>query len=115
MVAVHADTADRMPRALCVAFVAMALTACSQERRHGPRDASPDVDQPADASNEDAPADTPGALACGIDILFVVDDSPSMEEEQANLVKNFKAMIDVLKARPGGLPDVHLGVVSSSL
>jgi hypothetical protein len=49
-----------------------------------------------------------------IDILFVIDDSPSMEEEQANLARNFPAFIDELR-RGQGLPDVHIGVVTSDL
>jgi hypothetical protein len=50
-----------------------------------------------------------------IDILFMVDNSPSMEQEQANLGRNFPAFIDELSKIPGGLPNVHIGVVSSDL
>ena len=50
-----------------------------------------------------------------IDILFMVDNSPSMEQEQANLGRNFPAFIDELKKIPGGLPNVHIGVISSDL
>jgi len=49
-----------------------------------------------------------------IDVLFVIDDSPSMEEEQANLARNFPAFIDELR-RGQGLPDVHIAVVTSDL
>jgi len=37
-----------------------------------------------------------------MDILFVVDDSLSMGEEQSNLAENFPAFIDVLDQRYGG-------------
>jgi len=64
---------------------------------------------------DDAPAEGSSRGACKADLLFVIDNSASMDEEQANLIKNFKTMIDALKDLPGGLPDVHIGVVSSSL
>lgn len=50
-----------------------------------------------------------------IDILFVIDDSGSMREEQANLTANFGNFINVLQTIEGGLPDVHLGVVNSDV
>lgn len=50
-----------------------------------------------------------------IDVLFVVDNSPSMYPKQKALAENFPKMIDVLKNLEGGLPDVHIGVVSSDV
>jgi len=50
-----------------------------------------------------------------LDLLFMIDDSPSMEEEQANLTRNFPRLMDELKNLPSGFPDLHLGVVSSDL
>jgi hypothetical protein len=50
-----------------------------------------------------------------IDIIFEIDNSVSMEPEQANLVANFPAFINVLKNLPGGLPDVHIGVITSDM
>jgi hypothetical protein len=50
-----------------------------------------------------------------IDILFMVDNSPSMDTKQAALAKNFPAMIQVLQALEGGLPDLHIGVISSDM
>ncbi len=57
----------------------------------------------------------PVNLNRNIDILFVIDDSGSMGEEQASLARNFPAFINVLNTIPGGLPDVHIGVVSSNV
>jgi len=48
-----------------------------------------------------------------IDILFMVDDSSSMVPLQAKLLTNFPVFMNVLKALPMGLPDVHVAVVSS--
>jgi hypothetical protein len=50
-----------------------------------------------------------------LDLLFMIDDSPSMDEEQANLARNFRRLIDELTKLPTGFPDLHLGVVSSDL
>jgi hypothetical protein len=50
-----------------------------------------------------------------VDILFVIDDSESMEEEQAALAESFDELVDGLAAIDGGLPDLHIGVVSSNM
>ncbi|MBN2576593.1 MAG: hypothetical protein JXP73_18660 [Deltaproteobacteria bacterium] len=50
-----------------------------------------------------------------LDLLFLIDDSPSMQEEQANLARNFPRLIDELEKLPAGFPDLHLGVVSSTM
>lgn len=49
-----------------------------------------------------------------VDILFVVDNSNSMEAEQAELAGNFRAIIDALE-RDGELPSVHIGVISTDV
>jgi hypothetical protein len=50
-----------------------------------------------------------------IDILFLIDNSMSMKEEQDNLRRNFPVFTRVLKDLPQGLPNVHIAVVSSDL
>ena len=50
-----------------------------------------------------------------LDLLFMIDDSPSMSEEQANLARNFPRLIEALKKLPAGFPDLHLGVLSSDM
>lgn len=50
-----------------------------------------------------------------VDILFVVDDSPSMRDKQTNLAANFPEFIAVLDSIQGGRPSVHIGVVSSDM
>jgi hypothetical protein len=59
--------------------------------------------------------DIPVSVNRDIDILFVIDDSPSMLDKQTNLKNNFPNFINVLNTIEGGLPNVHLGVVSSDL
>lgn len=50
-----------------------------------------------------------------IDILFMIDTSQSMTPLQTKLATNFPAFMNVLKALPGGLPNVHVGIVSSDM
>ena len=50
-----------------------------------------------------------------VDILFLVDNSGSMSEEQASLEANFHRFIDVLQSLDGGLPNIHIGVTTSDL
>lgn len=50
-----------------------------------------------------------------IDILFVIDSSGSMEQEQESLKANFPRFISVLESIDGGLPNVHLGVITPDL
>ena len=61
----------------------------------------------------DAPPAT--VQASGIDILFVIDNSGTMREEQASLVANFNRFINVLENIEGGLPDIHIGVVTADI
>lgn len=48
----------------------------------------------------------------GVDVLFVVDDSGSMSEDQQNLAENFGAFLDA--ASSWGV-DFHLGVVTTDI
>jgi len=50
-----------------------------------------------------------------VDLLFMVDNSSSMVPLQAKLASGFNEFMTVLQNLPGGTPDVHIGVVSSSL
>jgi hypothetical protein len=49
------------------------------------------------------------------DILFVIDNSDSMREEQVNIAANFPRFIERLDAIQGGRPNIHIGVVSSNV
>jgi hypothetical protein len=48
-----------------------------------------------------------------LDVLFMIDDSSSMRLSQSNLLNNFSTFTDALKNLPGGLPNIHLAVISS--
>jgi hypothetical protein len=104
----------------------------------GPEDAGPTGDDagPSDAGREDAGSDLgvdAGALDAGppppvrdVDILFMVDNSGSMAEEQASLAAQLPRLVQVLTSgdRTGDGPtpddftpirDLHLGVVTSDM
>ena len=57
----------------------------------------------------------PVTLNRDLDILFVVDNSGSMAGEQASLAANFPSFIGVLQTIEGGLPNVHIGILSSNV
>jgi hypothetical protein len=59
--------------------------------------------------------DLPSAPRRDIDILFLIDDSPSMLEEQDSLKANFGRFISVLESIDGGLPNVHIAVATPNL
>ncbi|MCP4446150.1 MAG: VWA domain-containing protein [Myxococcales bacterium] len=65
--------------------------------------------------NREQKKEVPVQTNRNIDILFVIDNSGSMKEEQASLVTNFQNFINVLDGIDGGLPDVHIGVVSTNV
>ncbi len=50
-----------------------------------------------------------------LDLLFMIDNSSSMRLSQANLEANFPTFMNVLKGLPGGLPNIHVAVISSDM
>jgi hypothetical protein len=50
-----------------------------------------------------------------VDLLFLIDDSSSMRLSQQNLETNFPQFMRALEMIPGGLPNVHIGVISSDM
>ena len=50
-----------------------------------------------------------------LDILFVIDDSASTGDKQARLAAAFPQMMDVLSQVEGGLPNLHIGVVTTDM
>ena len=55
------------------------------------------------------------AINLQVDIVFMIDNSSSMIPLQQELASQFPSFMNVLLALPGGLPDVHIGVVTSDL
>lgn len=50
-----------------------------------------------------------------VDLIFLVDTSRSMEDEQNLLRQNFPNLVRVLKDISGGLPNIHLGTITPDL
>jgi hypothetical protein len=50
-----------------------------------------------------------------LDLLFMVDDSSSMSPLQAKMTARLPDFMQRLQTLPGGLPDLHVAVISSSL
>ena len=59
--------------------------------------------------------DFPVAIHSEIDILLVVDQSPSMSDEADLLSANLARFARVLQHIEGGVPSVHIGVVSADV
>lgn len=57
----------------------------------------------------------PATINGELDILFVIDNSVSMVEEQRSLIDNFRLFTGVLSSIEGGLPSIRIGVVSSDM
>jgi len=65
--------------------------------------------------NKERYKDIPVEINRDIDILFVIDNSGSMKEEQASLKQNFRRFMNELNNIEGGLPNVHIGVISTDV
>ncbi|HEU0037581.1 MAG TPA: hypothetical protein VFQ53_43520 [Kofleriaceae bacterium] len=57
----------------------------------------------------------PIAAPAKLDLLFVVDNSPAIAAHRANLVDNAHRFAAVLESFAGGLPDVHIGVITTDV
>lgn len=92
-----------MPR-YALTFVFLALAAC--------RSPVEGIDSKVPAQcQQDQPLIEPQKL----DILFVVDNSGSMQEEQAAVARELTAFIDEVKKGGGVAQDFHVGVITSSV
>jgi hypothetical protein len=54
-------------------------------------------------------------VSADIDILFVIDNSLSTKDKQTIFADNFSKFVDSLDRFPTGRPNMHLGVVTSSV
>lgn len=50
-----------------------------------------------------------------LDLLFVIDDSPTMIDKQRSFQSAFPQLLGALATAPGGLPNLHVAVVSSDM
>jgi hypothetical protein len=75
------------------------------------------LEKPLPISIYEEPDYFPLTLEKDVDLLFVIDNSGSMEQNQQNLSRNFPKLIEALRTSKlgGAIPNVHIGVVSSDL
>jgi len=67
------------------------------------------------ASTPDASPFPPVAPTRDVDVLFVIGSEESMGDAQTVLAGNLPSLVAGLDALPGGRPDLHLGVIDSSV
>jgi len=60
-------------------------------------------------------SDVPLLVDRDLDVLFVVDDSSSMRQEQEGLAAGFTRFAELLRDHEDALPDLHIGVVSTNV
>jgi fibro-slime domain-containing protein len=65
------------------------------------------------AVSEDAPFTAP--LVTGLDLVFMIDNSPSMAPKQAKMNAQFPRLIAALKDTQGNLPDLRVAIIDSDL
>jgi hypothetical protein len=91
------------------------VAACGDDAQHpidAARDAPPDT-TPAPTRSD--VLSVPASVVGKVDLLVMVDDSPSTADKTANLKASFPALIATLDALPGGRPDLHIGVITSDV
>jgi len=73
------------------------------------------VDKPGSTLPTDCNATEPLIEPQKLDILFVIDNSGSMKEEQEAVARELTAFIDQIKQAGGVRQDFHIGVVTTSV
>jgi hypothetical protein len=74
----------------------------------------PVADVPSDLSVV-PPVEVPVAVNRNLDLLFVIDDSESMKNEQDALAEKFRLLIQQIESAEYGTPNLHIGVVSTNM
>jgi len=95
----------RIARWLAAAAAAPALWACSSHRLSVPDPHPAYVEERSFRQN----------INHKLDLLFMVDDSSSMEPLQKKMSDQLGTFMDILADESGQLPDLHVAVVSSSM
>ncbi len=88
----------------CFALV-LGVAACSDPSSSRPDSAVGDAAIDAD----------PQVAERRVDILFVIDNAPSMLDKYTTLRNNLPNFINVLQTIQGGFPNVHIGVITPDL
>lgn len=97
-------------------FVLAVLTACNGDGRSlgDPANPQPPAGPPPPGSpGPTLPPDYMPPTCSKVDILFVIDDSGSMADNQQSLIRSFPGFIDGMRRKLAGALDYHVGVVTS--
>lgn len=100
-----------MNRRLLVAFAALAVVSNCQ----GCFGCQTPVDNPSSTLPLTCQTEPPLIEPQKLDILFVIDDSRSMREEQEGVARELTAFIDQIKQAGGVRQDFHIGVITTSV
>jgi MYXO-CTERM domain-containing protein len=77
--------------------------------------AQPGVDPPVVSTAAALTAAATGTGPGDLDVLFMIDNSSSMTSMQQKLATQLPGFVTALQNLPGGLPNLHIAVVSSDL
>lgn len=90
-----------------------ALPACNSDDRDLGGEAMPKTPGPGMDPGPRLPPDYLPRMCKKVDILFVIDDSGSMADNQLSLIRSFPGFVDGIRRRLAGAQDYHIGVVTS--
>jgi hypothetical protein len=113
---------------LVAGLLAAGTVSCNDDLVDGDADVDSDIDADGD-TDTDTDADTdpedPCFTALPVDLLWVIDNSHSMREEQANLALNFSTLMEVLTNPPDSdgnghtdyppVEDLRVGIVTTDM
>lgn len=88
----------------CFALIVLCLTACVT---------APSEPSTLEPTSRAVHLDVPVFSRAPLDLLFVIDDSPAMAPYQASLATSFATFASMLENSPGGVPDLHAGVITA--
>ncbi|MCA9670374.1 MAG: hypothetical protein KC503_32485 [Myxococcales bacterium] len=101
--------------AAALALLVAGLAGCAGTNNFTPGDGG-DAQRVDGVPVDQRVTDVPVVFACDtVDILFVIDNSNSMEQEQKNLIANFSKFIQRIEAIDPPIKSYHVGVVSTDL
>jgi hypothetical protein len=75
----------------------------------------PKVESPGESTSAAVTAAATGTTPGNLDVLFMSDNSSSMNVMQQKLASQIPAFVSALQNLPSGLPNIHIAVVSSDM
>jgi hypothetical protein len=107
------ETSSRTKSRLLAWLVALTCGACGGSGSKA--DAGGGAGGNADAGGTDGHLTGSFGAPAKLDLLFVIDDWASTDSQQQKLLLQLTTFVAVLRALPGGLPDLHAAVISADM